>query len=204
MKLFVSIHGTKVACGQGNCGACTVLVKHPDQKDAKPVNGCLFATGSLLVSEDSSASNMFQVTTIDGIKSKDCEHFVDAIVDTNGTQCGFCTAGMIMEVAGSAPKKGCSNVGDIEDLFNGNLCRCRGYRPIVYAAKKTYLSKYNLRLKEENGLSPPCVVREEEMIATIQRLMLIEVCLILMSKRRPLLNLQLLLLLTLKCKVLHS
>ena len=156
------LHGTKVACGQGNCGACTILVKHPDQKDAKPVNGCLFATGSLLVSEDSSASNMFQVTTIEGIKSKDCEHFADAIVDTNGTQCGFCTAGMIMKVAGSAPKKGCSNVGDIEDLFNGNLCRCTGYRPIVYAAKKTYLSKDNLRLKEENGLSPPCVVRGDD------------------------------------------
>eukprot|EP00978_Attheya_sp_CCMP212_P028019 scaffold95573_cov54-Attheya_sp.AAC.1 len=156
------LHGTKVACGQGNCGACTILVKYPDQEDAKPVNGCLFATGSLLVSDDSNPCNMFEVTTIEGIASKDHEHFADAIVETNGTQCGFCTAGMIMKVAGSAPKKGCSKVGDIEDLFNGNLCRCTGYRPIVYAAKKTYLSEDNLRLKEENALSPPCVVRGDD------------------------------------------
>jgi aerobic-type carbon monoxide dehydrogenase small subunit (CoxS/CutS family) len=81
------LHGTKVACGQGNCGACTVLVKSPDEDEAKPVNACLFATGSLLMSKDSShaAEQMFEFTTIEGVDNdktdSDHECFSKAIVE---------------------------------------------------------------------------------------------------------------------------
>jgi xanthine dehydrogenase iron-sulfur cluster and FAD-binding subunit A len=165
--------GTKVACGQGNCGACTVAVKYPDDESESwhVVNSCLFPTGGLVAP----VGGHISVRTVEGVTAKNeegapifpkAEATGKAIAESNGSQCGFCTPGMVMKAASncfaSDPKK---EIHDIEDLLDGNLCRCTGYRPILYALKKEF-GKLDLHGKHEDERvryeieeTPACVVR---------------------------------------------
>jgi xanthine dehydrogenase iron-sulfur cluster and FAD-binding subunit A len=168
----IGLTGTKVACGQGNCGACTVAVKYSQGEGTwRVVNSCLFPTGGLMVAP----GGMVFVLTVEGATAKNeggipvhpkAEAAGRAIAESNGSQCGFCTPGMVMKAASncltSQPKQ---DIGDIEDLLDGNLCRCTGYRPILYALKKQF-SKIGCnndyedeRMKCELEETPDCVVR---------------------------------------------
>lgn len=173
----IGLKGTKVACGQGNCGACSVMIQYPlsnhHQEVAshppppKVVNSCLFPTGNLLLPHNGIVSIM----TVEGAHKMD--DVGTMIAECNGTQCGFCTPGMVVKATAYALDPGrSSNIEDIEDLLDGNLCRCTGYRPILFALKRRFgehtsdnndgvMMPVDNRLVEEMNETPPCVVRGE-------------------------------------------
>jgi xanthine dehydrogenase small subunit len=124
--------GTKASCTQGGCGACTVLLSSRNEAtgevEHKSCNACL---RPLLSMEGQ------QVITTEGIGSKqDGFHPVqERIANCNGTQCGFCTPGHVMAMYGLLREKAgepCT-IDEIEERFDGTICRCTGYRSILSA-----------------------------------------------------------------------
>jgi len=103
--------GTKEGCGEGECGACTVLV------DGVPVNSCLVPLAHV---------RGRRVTTIEGLTSR----LPEALVREGGTQCGICTPGVVMAAATLGPRPTAARV---REALAGNLCRCTGYAGIVRA-----------------------------------------------------------------------
>ncbi len=114
--------GTKEGCNEGDCGACTVMIR--DEAGARAVNACL-----LMLPQIAGKS----VTTVEGLGDPAGElHPVqEAMIAHHGAQCGFCTPGIVMALAtGHANGR-----TDHEVVLAGNLCRCTGYAPILRAAK---------------------------------------------------------------------
>lgn len=122
--------GTKVSCAQGGCGACTVAVARPSHP-LKSVPSCLTPLASL---------HGAAVVTVEGISAADgTPHPVaERLAKMGGSQCGFCTPGMVMQIFSTLSKqdggKACGEK-DLEQCVNGNICRCTGYRPIIDCAK---------------------------------------------------------------------
>lgn len=112
--------GTKEACGEGECGACTVLV------DGRAVNSCLFPVGEV---------GGTAVTTIEGLTAMhgQASSIQKAFLDHGGTQCGFCAPGMIMTTVALLAENPHPTVSEIRQSLTGNLCRCTGYYQIVEA-----------------------------------------------------------------------
>ena len=115
--------GTKEACGEGECGACTVLV------DGRAVNSCLFLVGEL---------GGKAVTTIEGLTASNGQlsSIQKAFLDHGGTQCGFCAPGMIMSTAALLTENRHPTDFEIRQALTGNLCRCTGYHQIVEAIQE--------------------------------------------------------------------
>lgn len=115
--------GTKEGCGEGECGACTVIV------DGRAVNSCLYPAHEV---EGKS------VTTIEGLqRPKNKLSFIQqAFVDHGAIQCGFCTPGMIMSAKALLDNNPAPSEEEIREALLGNLCRCTGYVQIVEAVKK--------------------------------------------------------------------
>ncbi len=110
----IGLTGTKVACGEGHCGACTVLV------GGSPVLSCI----TLVHMVDG------EVTTIEGLR----EHpLVDAFVRTDATQCGFCTPGQIVSAAALVDANPEPTSEKIREYMSGNICRCGTYPKIEEA-----------------------------------------------------------------------
>ena len=110
--------GTHLGCEHGVCGACTVLV------DGRPVRSCLM----LAVQADGS-----EVTTVEGITPEDgLSPMQQAFKDHHGLQCGFCTPGFLVTLAGVEPADH-PDEESVRELLAGNLCRCTGYEGIVDA-----------------------------------------------------------------------
>ena len=103
--------GTKEGCGEGECGACTVLL------DGAPVNSCLVPFAHV---------RGRKVTTIEGIRRR----LPEAFAREGGTQCGICTPGVVMAAAALGPRPTAARV---RKALVGNLCRCTGYAGIVRA-----------------------------------------------------------------------
>ena len=124
--------GTKVACGEGGCGACTVIVSRWDLAEGRTVHGPINACLRPLCALDG-----VRVLTIEGIQgASGGPHPIEtSLAACNGSQCGMCTPGFVMNMyamLGTQPKPGEQAV---EDRFDGNLCRCTGYRSILSAMR---------------------------------------------------------------------
>ena len=127
LRQQLTLTGTKEGCGEGECGACTVVI------DGEIVNSCLVPVGQV---EGAS------ITTIEGIANEDQLHAVQqAFIDCGGAQCGICTPGMVMAAVDLLGRNPNPSVGDIRRGLAGNLCRCTGYikifESVVNACKKS-------------------------------------------------------------------
>lgn len=127
----LGLTGTKLGCGEGGCGACTVTVAHYDRASKAAVYRAVNACLAPLCSVDGCS-----VTTVEGIGTTKKPHPVqERLAACHGSQCGFCTPGIVMSLFSALQKSEAPTVADIEATFDGNLCRCTGYRPILDAAK---------------------------------------------------------------------
>jgi carbon-monoxide dehydrogenase small subunit len=119
----LNMTGTKEGCGEGECGACTVLV------NGLAVNSCLFpayeAAGKDVITIEGLADDRNKLSTIQ-----------QAFVDSGAIQCGFCTPGMILSAKALLDAHSDPTETEIRDALSGNLCRCTGYVQIVEAVKK--------------------------------------------------------------------
>ena len=115
LRLDLGLTGTKVACGEGHCGACTV------QLDGVPVLSCITLAHTVGDRE---------VTTIEGL----AEHpLVDAFVRADALQCGFCTPGQIVSAAALVEARPEPTSDEVRHAMSGNLCRCGAYPKIEEA-----------------------------------------------------------------------
>lgn len=111
--------GPKEGCGEGECGACSVII------DGRLANSCLVAMGSV---------NGSKVTTIEGFKNTERFSVLDqAFADAGAVQCGFCTPGMIMAAEALLEKNPAPAETDVRLAISGNICRCTGYNMIIDA-----------------------------------------------------------------------
>lgn len=118
LRNHLGLTGTKEGCGNGECGACTVLV------DGIAVNACLYPA---LEAEGK------EITTIEGLLGPggQLSPVQRAFVDYGGIQCGFCSPGMIMSATALLETNPSPTDEEIRDALVGNLCRCTGYVQIV-------------------------------------------------------------------------
>ena len=118
----LKLSGTKYGCGEGACGACSVLV------DGKRRFSC-----STAISEVAGAS----ITTIEGLASGEQLHPVQqAFLEEGSFQCGYCTPGMIMNCVALLKRNAHPDEAEIRQAMNGNICRCCTYPRIVDAVKR--------------------------------------------------------------------
>jgi len=117
----LDLTGTKEGCGQGECGACTVLM------DGTPVNACL-----ILAMEAQGK----EILTIEGLAQGDELHPVQqAFVEIGGMQCGFCTPGMVLSAKALLDEKPEPTDEEIRKGLEGNFCRCTGYTKIIESVR---------------------------------------------------------------------
>ena len=135
----IGLTGTKVGCGQGGCGACTVMLSHHDALTSEPVHRAVNACLRPLCAVDG-----MMVTTTEGIGNvhEGLDPAQYCIAAHNGTQCGFCTPGFVMNAHAFLQHRPAPSQQQIEDIFGGNLCRCTGYRPILHAMR-TFAHDYD-------------------------------------------------------------
>ena len=120
--------GTKIGCREGDCGACVILVGSIENEKLvyRSMTSCLMPL--------SNAAGK-HIVTVEGINGKELSPVQQAMVDTNGTQCGFCTLGFVMSLTGFVLDENTKSYDDAIKSIDGNICRCTGYKSIERAAK---------------------------------------------------------------------
>lgn len=118
----LDLTGSKFGCGEGQCGACTVLV------DGRPTRSCITPVSSVAGRE---------ITTIEGLAREEALHPVQqAFLDAGAMQCGYCTAGMIMSAAALLARTAHPGEAEIRQAMEGNVCRCGTYPRIMAAIRR--------------------------------------------------------------------
>ena len=116
------LHGTKKGCGNGECGACTVLV------DNEPVNSCLYLA---IRAEEK------EIITVEGLAQEDHLHILQkTFIKEGALQCGFCGPGMLLSSKALLDTNPNPSKTEIREALAGNLCRCSGYTKIIDAVDK--------------------------------------------------------------------
>eukprot|EP01137_Pigoraptor_chileana_P018502 Opistho-2@78082 len=130
LRTKARLTGTKLGCGEGGCGACTVMISRYDAEAKSVVHRAINACLAPLASVAGMA-----VTTVEGIGSTATRlHPVQQrIAEGHGSQCGFCTPGIVMSMYTLLRNTPTPSRADLDHAFEGNLCRCTGYRPILQA-----------------------------------------------------------------------
>ncbi|CAM9230194.1 unnamed protein product, partial [Ectocarpus fasciculatus] len=172
--------GTKYGCGEGGCGACSVLIKGNKrlEDEFRVINACL---------RPLAACHGLHIITVEGLPHDNetelelptsstgaaenlrfappgtVNKVAYTIAANGGTQCGFCTPGFTMSLnssCGDCPQTE-EVLGDIEDIYSGHICRCTGYRGLLLAAKKELLPASNRQLTHELSETPDNVIDVE-------------------------------------------
>lgn len=119
----LGLTGTKEGCGEGECGACTVLL------DGVPVNSCLVAVGQCEGRD---------IVTVEGLATGDAlAPLQTCFIEHGGAQCGICTPGMLVAADALLRANPSPTETDVRDAIAGNLCRCTGYQRIVDAVLRS-------------------------------------------------------------------
>jgi aerobic-type carbon monoxide dehydrogenase small subunit (CoxS/CutS family) len=117
----LDLTGTKYGCGEGQCGACTVLL------DGTPVRSCRTPLRS---------AQGKKITTVEGLEQNGKLHPVqEAFIEVDAMQCGYCNSGMIMSAAALLQRNPGPTDADIQNALQGNICRCGTYPRIVEAVR---------------------------------------------------------------------
>jgi len=118
----LDLTGSKYGCGEGQCGACTVLI------DGKAQRSCVTRVGTV---------SLKQITTIEGLANGEQLHPVqEAFLEAGAMQCGYCTSGMIMSAVALLKRNPEPKESEIVDFMDGNICRCGTYPRIVAAIQR--------------------------------------------------------------------
>ena len=119
LRDYLDLTGSKYGCGEGQCGACTVLI------DGKAQRSCVTRVGVVAQKP---------ITTIEGLaRGEELHPLQRAFLEEGALQCGYCTSGMIMSAAGLLRKNPAPKENEIVDFMDGNVCRCGTYPRIVSA-----------------------------------------------------------------------
>jgi nicotinate dehydrogenase subunit A len=122
LREYLDLTGSKYGCGEGQCGACTVLI------DGKAQRSCITRAGNVSAK---------QITTIEGLAQGEHLHpMQQAFLDEGAMQCAYCTSGMIMSAVGLLKTKPAPSEREIIDFMDGNVCRCGTYSRIVRAIQR--------------------------------------------------------------------
>jgi|SRR5579885_153291 xanthine dehydrogenase YagT iron-sulfur-binding subunit len=133
LRDHLGLHGTKLVCDRGACGACTVHL------DGNPVVACMMLAAD---------ARGHEIVTIEGLGAPDRMHPVQsAFVEADALQCGFCTPGMVMSVAALLSRNPAPDMGEVKRAVAGNICRCGTY-PHVFKAALAAAAKMR-------GVKPP-------------------------------------------------
>lgn len=131
LREYLHLTGTKRMCLEGGCGTCVVAVKRKnivtEEDETVAVNSCLVSIFS---------TYGWEIYTIEGLGTYDCPSNLQSVITKfHGTQCGYCTPGMIMNMHALKETKQDLTMEEVENSFGGNICRCTGYRSILAAFK---------------------------------------------------------------------
>jgi aerobic-type carbon monoxide dehydrogenase small subunit (CoxS/CutS family) len=137
LREHLDLTGSKYGCGEGQCGACTVLI------DGKAQRSCVTRVGSV---------GARSVTTIEGLAKRDELHPVQqAFLEMGALQCGYCTSGMIMSAVALLQRNPSPKQKEIIDFMDGNVCRCGTYPRIVTAIQKAASSLHQVAAAKGAG-----------------------------------------------------
>jgi xanthine dehydrogenase small subunit len=131
LRKHLFLTGTKEACREGDCGACTVLIGELQNNEVKyhSVNSCLFPIGDV---------SSKHVVTVEGLYENELNVVQKSFVDEGASQCGFCTPGFIVSLTGYFLSNNSYNSEDATLSMDGNICRCTGHASIIRAAQKSF------------------------------------------------------------------
>ena len=122
LREHLDLTGTKYGCGEGQCGACTVLI------DGRAQRSCITGIGAISAK---------QITTIEGLASGEQLHPVqEAFLEAGAMQCGYCTSGMIMSAVALLKRNPQPKESEIIAFMDGNVCRCGTYARIISAIQR--------------------------------------------------------------------
>jgi aerobic-type carbon monoxide dehydrogenase small subunit (CoxS/CutS family) len=122
----LDLTGSKYGCGEGECGACTVLL------DGRAVRSCITPVGTV---------GARPVVTIEGLERDGRLHPVqEAFLAEGALQCGYCTAGMVVSAVGLLNRERAPGVDEIRRALDGNVCRCGTYARVIAAVRRAALS----------------------------------------------------------------
>ncbi len=134
----LGLKGTKEGCGEGECGACTVII------DGKTVDSCLMLA---LQCEGKS------ITTIEGVRRADGLHPVQqAFLEVGAVQCGYCIPGMVLSAKALLDENNHPDAAQIKESISGNLCRCTGYDKMFQAIEKAAIVMQKEAQTDNEGL----------------------------------------------------